>query len=96
MEFSYSNLIQVKIRNSKGYDIIKSVYMDEKTLEINIVEEIEPENFVPDKENFINKVFTAEDEEFDTVVKYFHLIPYASVYYNKHARRMVAYRPKTK
>lgn len=96
MEFSYSHLIQVKIRNSKGYDIIKSVYMDESTTEINIVELIEPENFVPDKENFLNKVIRSDNELFDTVVKYFHLIPYASVYYNKHARRMVAYRPKAK
>lgn len=86
-------LIQIKVKNAKGFDIIKAVYQNKETKEISVVEKIKEEKCEL-MDHLFGVVFEKDSDEFYNITKLYKIPHEGSVYYSKREKRLAVYQNK--
>lgn len=86
-------LIQIKVKNAKGFDIIKAVYKNKETNEISVVEKIKEEKCKLINDLF-GVVFEQDSQEFFDITELYKIPHEGSVYYSKREKRLAVYQNK--
>lgn len=92
-------LFQIKLKNCKGYDILKCVYKNVETDEINIVEVVKEEKEFNGKDDYMDKVFTDYINDFEVqdgkeitfLCSKYKIPPVCTVYYSSKRNRLCTF-----